>query len=221
MPADETQETGSEAPKAAVLAEKFPRRSRFDRSEPPPMEFSLSRKNLILFLISVAALSLLLFAAGVLVGISISLPESMSEDVIEVEPMPPEPEPPVEDVGLPIAPPPPVTMPEEAVQRMPEETPTAGTGAVGAGTEVRDADALPFTVQVGAFGGAANAEKFAEKLRGKGYDAYVYSAVDDRGRQWHCVRVGAYATRQEAVQAAADFKAHEATDAIARPSDSL
>lgn len=213
MPADETQETGSEALETTILAERYPRRSRLDRSEPPPMEFSLSRKNLILFLVSVAALSLLLFAAGVLVGISISLPEGMSEEMIEAEPMPPDPGPPVEDIDLPVAVTPPETVPEEA--------PSIGTEAVGAGAQVEGADVLPFTLQVGAFGQAGNAEKFAETLREKGYDAYVYSAVDDRGRQWHCVRVGHYAARQEAVQAAAEFKARENTEAIARPSDSL
>lgn len=54
-----------------------------------------------------------------------------------------------------------------------------------------------WTIQVNAFPVERDAQGLTQKLKKKGYDAYVVSA-DIQGRTWYRVRVGNFATRQEA-----------------------
>ncbi len=54
-----------------------------------------------------------------------------------------------------------------------------------------------WAVQVNAFANSDPAEIMVNKLKGKGYDAYLVSA-NVQGRTWYRVRVGRLATRQEA-----------------------
>ncbi len=54
-----------------------------------------------------------------------------------------------------------------------------------------------WAIQVNAFPVERDAQSLTQKLKKKGYDAYVISA-DIQGRTWYRVRVGNFATRQEA-----------------------
>lgn len=66
-----------------------------------------------------------------------------------------------------------------------------------------------YAVQVASFPTKNNAEVLAEKLRKKGYEAYVVSQqIPQRGR-WYRVRVGHYADRAEAVSISRQIKRSE------------
>lgn len=70
-----------------------------------------------------------------------------------------------------------------------------------------------YTVQVGAFAVAANAQDTENKLKAKGYEAFTY--VDSGGnRTMYYVRFGEYQTREEADAAAAAFESAEDAGAI-------
>ncbi|MFQ5682199.1 MAG: SPOR domain-containing protein [Candidatus Binatia bacterium] len=61
-------------------------------------------------------------------------------------------------------------------------------------TEARE---LVWSVQVNAYPHQTGAKSVAKKLKSKGYDAYVVP-ITIRGRTWHRVRVGHFASRVEA-----------------------
>lgn len=54
-----------------------------------------------------------------------------------------------------------------------------------------------WTVQLNAFRQERDANRLAKRLKDKGYDAYVAS-TDIKGKTWYRVRVGQFATREEA-----------------------
>jgi cell division septation protein DedD len=92
--------------------------------------------------------------------------------------------------GAPVPPP-----PSEATQ-------PAALAAREPGAPVR------LAVQVGAFGDAASAEKLAGSLRRKGFAAFVSPSTGEADARWR-VRVGPFASREEAERAAARLKAAE------------
>ena len=55
----------------------------------------------------------------------------------------------------------------------------------------------PWTVQVNAFPDEPSARTWVDRLKNKGYNAYM-AAAEIKGRTWYRVRVGHYATREEA-----------------------
>ncbi|MCP4666739.1 MAG: tetratricopeptide repeat protein [Deltaproteobacteria bacterium] len=59
-----------------------------------------------------------------------------------------------------------------------------------------------FAIQVGAFLSRENAEKKRGQLRRLGYDSRVLTMTDDKGRTWHRVLVGEFASRKQAKQGA-------------------
>ncbi|AWJ88821.1 SPOR domain-containing protein [Azospirillum baldaniorum] len=63
-----------------------------------------------------------------------------------------------------------------------------------------------YTVQVGSFQQADNAEGLVRRLRGLGFNAYALDWTDAEQRSWHVVRVGGYADTAAARQAAASLK---------------
>lgn len=71
-----------------------------------------------------------------------------------------------------------------------------------------------WTVQVGSFGQAENAESLVKRLNGLGYEAFV-SRFDDGSRVHYRVRVGGYADRDAAASKAEDVR--QRTGEPARP----
>ncbi|MDQ2106199.1 SPOR domain-containing protein, partial [Azospirillum isscasi] len=63
-----------------------------------------------------------------------------------------------------------------------------------------------YTVQVGSFQQADNAQGLVRRLRGLGFNAYALDWTDAEQRSWHVVRVGGYADTAAARQAAASLK---------------
>ena len=70
------------------------------------------------------------------------------------------------------------------------------------------AKAERFAVQVGAFSENENAERLAENLRKKGFDAYVSAGAKVTQPRWR-VRVGPFPDRNEAERAAGRLKKNE------------
>lgn len=66
-----------------------------------------------------------------------------------------------------------------------------------------------FTVQVGAYAKEDEAKARAEKLKGKGYNAFYIPGVVD-GKTWYRVNVGTYATLDEAKRANEKYSADNA-----------
>jgi len=78
-----------------------------------------------------------------------------------------------------------------------------------------------FSVQAGAFLNKNNADKFAARLKEKGYAAYVFKITDSTNRTWHAVRAGNYKDLQEASSGLAIFKSKEKIPAIITRIDSI
>lgn len=76
-----------------------------------------------------------------------------------------------------------------------------------------------YSVQVGTFPRVAGASKMIERLTRSGYEPYLQPAKTPRGRDVHTVRIGHFATKREALDAAADFAAREGTPAVVRWQD--
>jgi len=75
-----------------------------------------------------------------------------------------------------------------------ENNASAHEGAGG-----RKGGQLAYSVQVGAFKMEPNADRFAEKLKEKGYDAFVIVDRFENGKSLHRIMVGRYPTRSEAL----------------------
>jgi cell division protein FtsN len=65
-----------------------------------------------------------------------------------------------------------------------------------------------WTVQVNAYPDEASAKQLVEKLKGKGYNAGV-TEFQNNGKTWYRVRVGKYATREDADKALETLKRKE------------
>ncbi|MCF8107256.1 MAG: SPOR domain-containing protein [Desulfohalobiaceae bacterium] len=85
--------------------------------------------------------------------------------------------------------------------------------ALGSGSLPKEAQkketepaAAKFAIQAVACRKRVNAENFAEELRKRGYRATVYPDQHLDGSNWFKVRVGAYATQEEAEEALQDYQ---------------
>lgn len=83
-------------------------------------------------------------------------------------------------------------------EEVPDRAPAAAASA--------PSPAGPWTVQVSAFRSRALAEDLRRQLAAKGYDAYLVAVESEDGRVRYRVRVGSFATRGEADQAAARLR---------------
>jgi cell division protein FtsN len=72
----------------------------------------------------------------------------------------------------------------------------------------RKAGDKPWTVQVNAYPDERSAKLLVDRLKNKGYNAVV-TEVQNNGKTWYRVRVGRYATREEADKALDVLKAKE------------
>ena len=63
-----------------------------------------------------------------------------------------------------------------------------------------------FTLQLSAYQVRAEAERFAARLRDRGYAPYIVAAQVPGKGTWHRVRMGSFATKEAAARYLADFK---------------
>lgn len=83
------------------------------------------------------------------------------------------------------------------------------------------AEAKQYAVQVGAFLNGDNALKFAQKLRGYNYPAYVFRYTDTGGNAWSAVRIGDFESLETAQAAAVEFEAQRNISAIVTKIDGI
>ena len=74
-----------------------------------------------------------------------------------------------------------------------------------------------YSIQVGAFIHKDNAIKMVVILRREGYSANIVNFNDAKGRVWHTVRIGKYASLRVANKHAKDFSSKQKFDSIVRP----
>jgi cell division septation protein DedD len=73
----------------------------------------------------------------------------------------------------------------------------------------RPAEAVPggaFTLQLSAFQTREEADRFAGRLRDRGYAPYIVAAEVSGKGTWYRVRMGSFPTREAATRYLADFK---------------
>jgi len=91
----------------------------------------------------------------------------------------------------------------------------------GVGGLIATAEANQYAVQVGAFLNRENAYAFAEKLKGRGYPAYVFHYTDTKGNAWNAVRAGDFPDPETAKTAAIEFEGKENITAIVTRIDAI
>lgn len=171
--------------------------------------FSLDRRGLVTVVAGLAAVGVLLFFTGVLVGVGARLPE-----------------------GVPAA----AQLPGAMASAGPADGADdldAGSGADDARTvpdgeeAAEDASGGPageeplYAVQVGEFAREEPALALMEKLGARGYEAFLVSGYDARWRLRMQVRFGAYDDADEARLAADEVAAREGLRAAVVPAEEL
>lgn len=89
-----------------------------------------------------------------------------------------------------------------------KQAPLDGTVVKVQEPAAKDVQQAPWAIQVNAFPHERDAQNLSQKLKKKGYDAYVVSA-DVQGKTWYRVRVGHFATRQESRSMQEELKTKE------------
>ncbi len=195
-----------------------------------------------------AILNLLVFAAGLFTGVSITFPELVklqnahsAEVQLAVKtppaaPVPavPQPEavPQIAEEDMPA-----IEVPEasEAVSEVaaldsnepaaaepaPIEHVVEARSVAPAQSERVAVDASRYSLQVGAFLSLDNADVLLQLLKVRGYTPYILTAPDSGGRSWHLVRIGRFTNRVTASSAASNFRSKENMTALVRPSNMM
>jgi DedD protein len=108
-----------------------------------------------------------------------------------------------------VTPPEAAALPKKEIKADKPAAEKAETGSKTTEDEKAKGDApRDWTVQVNAFPDERSAQRLADRLKQKGYDAYVTSASIN-GRDWYRVRVGHYPTRAQAKQFVEQIQAKE------------
>ncbi|MGK7345728.1 MAG: SPOR domain-containing protein [Candidatus Nitrospinota bacterium M3_3B_026] len=96
----------------------------------------------------------------------------------------------------------------KAVKEKPQSTPQRKAPAPSAPKASPKRDGGGFTIQVGSFASAADAERLRKRLEGRGYNAYTQTAKV-KGRTWSRVRVGVFKNASAAKRAAEKLEKNE------------
>ena len=76
---------------------------------------------------------------------------------------------------------------------------------------------LTYSVQVGAFLVAINAQQRVNQLKSKGYTPRIIAVTDPQGRIWFTVRIGDFQSLEQAQKQADEFTAREKKASVVRP----
>jgi DedD protein len=96
-------------------------------------------------------------------------------------------------------------------------TPAGGLKEAIARVTQRPAEAVPggaFTLQLSAFQSREDADRFAARLRDRGYAPYIVAAEVPNKGTWYRVRMGSFPSRDAATRYLADFKRETQLDAF-------
>lgn len=121
-----------------------------------------------------------------------------------------------EDANQKAAVPPVPEFSEKAKQEAAQTPPVAS-----AGSDNSAGSSGTFTVQVGVFLEQIEASRLLKEMERKGYAPNFFADRDSEDRQWYAVRIGAYADKDQAANAAANFSKQERIKAVVRPLGSL
>ncbi len=112
-----------------------------------------------------------------------------------------------------------------ATMRSPAITPkenSASAAEDAVAEDEADADSEPaddYSLQIGAFRSQDNAARLRDDLKARGYAVFLLRTVDERGNEWHTVRLGHYRDRAEASGEAAAFSGETQLAAVVRPAN--
>jgi cell division septation protein DedD len=107
-----------------------------------------------------------------------------------------------------------------AEETVPTRTATPAGGlkeAIARATTQRPAEAVPggaFTIQLSAFQTREEADRFAGRLRDRGYAPYIVAAKVANKGTWYRVRMGSFPSRDAATRYLSDFKRETQLDAF-------
>ena len=203
-------------------------------------EFSLSKTGVISLIAGSIMFSVLLFAAGLVVGsewlgttsaaasdgvAKNEEAEGPKEPVLnDEEPAPKKTAPPKNSDQKPATPKEPGATQPDAAPQATEQQAAANGGIQIIEEAAADADGAAgesepeyVTVQVGVFLDQNEASRLLKDIERKGYAPSFFSGRDAEARQWYAVRIGAYSDRQQATNAAANFSRQERIKAVVRP----
>jgi cell division septation protein DedD len=188
-------------------------------------EFSFERGQLMKLAGGLLSLVLLVFSAGLLVGLSYQI--QGVEPAFLVENQKPQPTPvakPVVAEPAPVVETPATDLSEEAIEAaidpdLPAIDPA--DSKVAAASAVHPIDDDTFAVQLGAFLQSQNAGVFARKIAAKGYETDIVAKEDSKGRTWYLVRHGSFSDRSEATAVAVRLHVREGFDAVVRPANQM
>jgi septal ring-binding cell division protein DamX len=208
-------------------------------------EFSLKKSAAVSLILGSVVISILLFAAGLVVGSHwlASSDERSDATAQNHEPAVPK-EPVLNDEKAPVpkaAPanptaPPAAKEPAGAAPGLEDAAPpaaaTTSAAANGDIQIIQEAAADPsnesaasnpeyVTVQIGVFLDEREADRLLKDVERKGYAPSFFSGRDAEARQWYAVRIGAYSDKQQAANAASNFTRQEKMRAVVRPLGSL
>ena len=140
---------------------------------------------------------------------------------------------PVQAETVAATPPPEKMQPAEPMQKKNEAAPDKGQllavldslrlqhnlGQVEATTAVGSEPSaeLTYSVQVGAFLVAMNAQQRVDQLKSKGYTPRIIAVTDPQGRIWFTVRIGDFQSLEQAQKQADEFTAREKKASVVRP----
>ena len=189
--------------------------------------FFLSRRDLTIVFVGLAALGLLLFSAGLLLGLfaigplpthQASVEPQASPPILEVDPLqryeepePLQPTPPAEPEPEPapvvkVEPPP---EPEPEPEPEPKSEPPPVDPAATATQTI-------YEVQLGFFRVQENAEGYRLALQERGWSAYLVPSPASQGQPRYTVRLGPFPGPREAAAEAARFESDEGSDTMIR-----
>lgn len=172
-------------------------------------DISLNKKRFLLLKLSLYALIILIFIAGLITGIMIQATESLKlAEKSEIKQVPKTviiKPPAVEVTKIPPKPKVEKPAPQIPAPRLKETPP----------------EKMPFSVQVGAFLSEKRANVQITQLRERGYEPYIYKAADSKKKKWYTVRIGDYKDMEKASLALSLFKEKEKMPAFINYTDSL
>ncbi len=203
-------------------------------------DFSFDKKSVILIVIGCAAIGLLLFFAGFIVGLDKGQSHPLAQ-ATSLAPAQPEASSTAKDPAA-TAPGKPSAAKQEKPAPEPSKEPAAAAAAENkSSSPQQDAktpapksgdakddknkddtkDKAEFSLQLGAFQTEDNALKLRDQLKSKGYPVFLFRVLDPNGHLWHTVRMGHYGDMKEASQAAAKMTGKEEISAWVRPSNAF
>jgi cell division septation protein DedD len=208
-------------------------------------DFSFDKKSVLLIVLGCAAVGLLLFFAGFIVGLDRGKSQLVAPQNKREIPSVPEKESTAsasEKTDVAQQEPSSTAVSEKPAPEKSKEPPAPGSAENKSSEPQQDSKPSPkqddakdkddkdkdkdkekteFSLQLGAFQTEDNALKLRDSLKSKGYPVFLFRVLDSNGHLWHTVRMGQYADMKAASQAAAKMTGKEQISAWVRPSNAF